>query len=243
MSELEGSIVRTVENNGVQLDMSRHEIERQSRLADSLWQALEELKIESQSQQRVSLIEPAEFPLFPNRSRQIKAATACFAVAWILTILGIGFLEWRSCRIRTSDDVRQAVCQPIFGAIDLARAFSSLNCKTILIDCDNHSNKLSHALSSTSLLGMRQLNIGISRPADLILRTSMANLDYLPSGFEEDSNWLDPKNLKNCAMKLRTCEASYCGNRACSLLESEKFADGSPPEQYFEVATLGVCLG
>ncbi len=256
MTELEGSIVRTEENNGVQLDISRHEIERQSRLADSLWQALEELKIESQSQQRVSLIELAEFPLFPNRSRQLKAATACCVAAWIFAILGIGFLEWRSCRIRTSDDVRKVLSQPTFGVIerasrdavnsraastaareavtrfmllnrsdnrlpsllltsssnaeprhwvslDLARAFSDFNRKTLLIDCDIQSSKLNQILNATNLPGLRQLKNRNIRTHDLILSTSDASFDYLPIGLEEDSSWLDPKTLKLVLAEIR----------------------------------------
>ncbi len=119
MADIDAAVVRTDKHKGVQLDISRHEIERQSRLADSLWQALEELKIESQSQQRVSLLELAEFPLYPNRSSQIKAISAAISLAWLLSILGIGFLEWSSCKIRHGRDLIPNVNLLTFGVAAL----------------------------------------------------------------------------------------------------------------------------
>lgn len=116
MAEIDTSIVRTDTNNGVQLEMARHAVDRQTRLADSLWSSLEQFKIEGQSQPRVSLIELAQLPSRANHSKQMKAAAAMGGFGFLLVVLSIGWLEWRSCRIRSVDDLIAATARPVYGA-------------------------------------------------------------------------------------------------------------------------------
>jgi Mrp family chromosome partitioning ATPase len=115
MAEIDTSIVRTNINNGVQLEMSRHAVDRQTRLADSLWRSLEEFKIEGQSQPRITLIELAQLPSKANHSRQMKAAAAMAGIGWLMVLLGVGLFEWRSCRVRDFDDIISCSTRPVFG--------------------------------------------------------------------------------------------------------------------------------
>ena len=73
-------MIRSGDDNGIRLEMVRHEIERQERLADGLWQSLEQLKIESQAPPRISLIALAPLPKRPDRSRQLKAMAGASAI-------------------------------------------------------------------------------------------------------------------------------------------------------------------
>jgi succinoglycan biosynthesis transport protein ExoP len=116
MSEIDTSIVRTDEKNGVQLDMARHAVERQTRLADGLWQSQQELQIEAQSKPRVSLIELSQLPTQANHNRQLKAAAGSAALGWMLAILGVGYFEWQGCRVRSSRDITRHSTRPVFGA-------------------------------------------------------------------------------------------------------------------------------
>ncbi len=116
MAEIDTDIVRADKTSGVRLEMSRHAVDRQTHLADSLWRSLEELKIESQSQPRVALTELAPLPLNANHGRQLKAAAGAAAVGWMIVILGIGFLEWQGCHVRDVDDLKSHSAYPVFGA-------------------------------------------------------------------------------------------------------------------------------
>jgi Mrp family chromosome partitioning ATPase/capsular polysaccharide biosynthesis protein len=116
MAEIDTSIVRTDEKNGIQLEMARHAVERQTRLADGLWQSLEELKIENQSQPRVTLMSLATLPQFASHGRQLKSVAATFCLGWLLVVMGIGYLEWNSCRVRSSRDVAARSQHLVFGA-------------------------------------------------------------------------------------------------------------------------------
>lgn len=115
LAQLESEIVRTGDSNGIRLEMVRHAIERQERLADGLWQSLEQLKIESQAPPRISLITLAPLPKKPYRGRQLKATAAASSTAFVLVVLGIGFIEWRSCRVRHIEDVTARAQLPAFG--------------------------------------------------------------------------------------------------------------------------------
>ena len=115
LAELESEIVRTGDDNGIRLEMVRHAIERQERLADGLWQSLEQLKIESQAPARVALIALAPLPKQSDRGRQIKAVGVASAIGAVLVIFGIGYVEWRSCRIRHMEDVTARAKLPAYG--------------------------------------------------------------------------------------------------------------------------------
>ncbi len=114
MSEIDESIVRTDEKSGIQLEMSRRAVDRQTRLTDSLWQSLEELKISSQAKPRVTLFEYSKLPQQASHSRQLKAAAAAAGIGWMIVILGIGCLEWKSFRIRSISDVTAQSTRPVF---------------------------------------------------------------------------------------------------------------------------------
>ncbi len=66
-------------SNGVDLEMLRHEIEREEKLANSLWHTIAELKIEDQAKPRVALIELAKRPEVRcgsnNTKRRCRRAT------------------------------------------------------------------------------------------------------------------------------------------------------------------------
>jgi len=130
MSEIDTGITRTEDKTGVQLDMWRHAIQRQTGLADSLWQSLQELKIESQSQPRVTLIELANVPSSADHSRRLKAAGAAGLMAWIMAVLGVGYVEWRDCRIRFSEDLTSRFALPVFGK-DCPNGSGAVNRKRI----------------------------------------------------------------------------------------------------------------
>jgi Mrp family chromosome partitioning ATPase len=115
MEEIDTTIVRTDKKNGVQLEVARHAVDRQTRLADALSQSLEEFKIESQCQIPVALIQWAELPREANRSRQLKAAGSAAGLGWLVAILGVGTLEWRARRIRSARDVLLHSTRPVFG--------------------------------------------------------------------------------------------------------------------------------
>ena len=115
LSEIDTATARTDDKTGVQLDMSRYAVDRQRRLADGLWQSLQELRIESQSQPRVTLIDWAELPQQADHSRQLKTAGVFGMVGWLLAIFGVGYVEWRGCRVRSLADVAAHSRFPVFG--------------------------------------------------------------------------------------------------------------------------------
>ena len=100
----------------IPLDMSRHEVTRQGHLADRLWQSLQELRIEAQSQPRVTLIEMASLPEIANYSQKNKYAALAAMAGLVLVLFGVGCMEWYDCRIREADDVVSRSSYPVFGA-------------------------------------------------------------------------------------------------------------------------------
>jgi Mrp family chromosome partitioning ATPase len=115
LSEIDTVTLRTDDKSGVQLDMSRHAVDRQTRLADSLWHSLQELRIETQAQPRVTLIDWAQLPQEANNSRQVKAAGAAGVVGCLMAVFAIGYVEWRGCRVRSLNDVTEYTSFPVFG--------------------------------------------------------------------------------------------------------------------------------
>ena len=120
LKEINPVVVTEARKTAVPLDISRHDVERQQRLADSLWRTIQELEIESQSQPRVTLIEYSPLPEHANHSKQIKAAAVAGSAGWLFVVLAIGFLEWRDCRVRDPDDVIQRTSYPVFGTTSFA---------------------------------------------------------------------------------------------------------------------------
>ena len=120
LAEINPVAVAEIRKSAVPLDLSRHDVERQQRLADSLWRAIQELQIESQSQPRVTLIEYSELPQHANHAKQIKGALVAGSAGWMFVVLAIGFLEWRDCRVRDPNDVVQKSSYPVFGLTSFA---------------------------------------------------------------------------------------------------------------------------
>lgn len=118
LAEFDTSTLRADDKNGLQLEVSRHAVDRQAGLADGLWQSLEELKIERQSQIRVQLLDLAQLPVSASRAKQIKALAAVVGTCWIVIVLGTGYFEWRSCTIRHTADVIEHSRFPTFGTIE-----------------------------------------------------------------------------------------------------------------------------
>ncbi len=115
MTRLESGIEESSGTNGVELEIIRHEIERQSKLADSLWKTLQELKIEERAEPRVSLVSLPVQVEGLNRSKQIKGMVGAVAIGLFLAILIVGYVEWNSNRIRSPRDIEIVVGLPVFG--------------------------------------------------------------------------------------------------------------------------------
>lgn len=115
LTELNSVATRSTAKTVVPLDMTRHAVDRQSRLADGLWTALQELRIEAQSPSRVALQELATLPRQANHSRQLRAAAAGGAGGWMLILFMIGYFEWRDCRVRSPRDLVSRSRFPVFG--------------------------------------------------------------------------------------------------------------------------------
>ena len=115
LAQMDPGLERNVGRQGVQLEMLRHEIRREEGVADNLWRSLEQLKIEEQAQDRVSLLEEAKLPTVPIRSRQTRAATAAGCLGVFVVVFGVGWIEWRSCRIRHPRDFIHNTKMQLFG--------------------------------------------------------------------------------------------------------------------------------
>lgn len=105
LSQIEAVLDRRGQSGGLQLEMLRRTLDRQARLADRLWTAVEQQKIESQSQPRLTLLETAELPREADSRQRIKTTAAASGGAFLITLLCIGFFEWRSCRVHTPTDL------------------------------------------------------------------------------------------------------------------------------------------
>ena len=105
LEQLEDQIDISGGDRSVELEMLRHEIERQERVADNLWDSLENLRIEEQAHPRVSLIQWAEVP--EERSQRKRARNALLAGqgTMLLIVLAIGYIEYQSGRIRKPTDL------------------------------------------------------------------------------------------------------------------------------------------
>lgn len=123
MTELESSIVETSGPTGVELEIIRHEIDREEKLADNLWKTLQELRIEERAEPRVAVLSlPVETTRI-SRSKQMKAGAAASLFGLLVAVLGIGFVEWSSCCIRHHDDVAIRVRIQVFGSSMVANRF------------------------------------------------------------------------------------------------------------------------
>lgn len=220
LTDIDAQVIRTDKKNGIQLDMARHAVNRQSRLADSVWQSLEEFMIEMQSEARVSPLEFAELPLQPNQVRRYKAAGGTLALSWLIVVLTIGFAEWQACRVRNGHDVLAHTVCPFYGvnALDrtavskhksaagggahelvaklLLSATSGGHLPSVLVssattDEPNHLVALNLALSS-ALLGRRTLLIDCGTSGAL---SHKLLADKLPGMRDVKSQACDPRKF------------------------------------------------
>lgn len=106
----------TTGSGGVQLEMARHAVERQTRLADELWQTLQELRIERQSRPRVQLLSTAEVPTHAYHGRQLKTSGVAGVTGLMMIVFCVGFVEWSGRRLRLPADLQAMVNEPVFGA-------------------------------------------------------------------------------------------------------------------------------
>jgi capsular polysaccharide biosynthesis protein len=118
LAEIDSGTTRSQEKSGLHLEVARHAVDRQARLADGLWQSLEELKIERQSQSRVQLMQLAGLPDSARYEKQLKAIVAVVATCWVIIVLGTGYFEWRSCTIRHTAEVIENSRFPVFGDVE-----------------------------------------------------------------------------------------------------------------------------
>ncbi len=116
-TQLETSIVEASGPSGVELEIIRHEIEREERLADSLWKTIQELRIEARAEPRVAMGSLPSSSSRLSRAKQWKAVSGASAFGLALGILAIGFLEWSSRRIRYADEVVTQVRLPVIDAM------------------------------------------------------------------------------------------------------------------------------
>ncbi len=248
LTQLESQLRRTGSSGGVRLEMIRHTIDRQAKLADSLWESLERLKIESRSPSRVSLIESAKLPESPNRGRQLKAASSAGLMGLIFSVLSIGYVEWRGCRVRHPRDVLLRTKLSLFGtgsfahglpwlwrlrhgkrdpldsgvhevvahlmlkrsrpdrlpsvlvssatdgeprhvvAVELARSLAASGFRTLLVDADLATSRLTRSLDAGDRPGVGQCE---EQPLDadaLCVSTNEPRLSFLPAGTNTDGS-------------------------------------------------------
>lgn len=188
LAQLETQIQRTGSNSGVRLEMIRHNIDRQAKLADSLWQSLERLKIDSMSGPRVSLIETAKLPQTPSRSKQWKAAASAGLVGLMLTVLSIGYMEWRGCRVRHPRDVLLRTHLSLFGTGSFAPGMPWLW-------------RLRHARRDPLDSGVNEV------VAHLMLRSS--NRDRLPSVLVSSATDGEPRHIVAIELARSLAAAGY----------------------------------
>ncbi len=126
-TQLESSIIEASGPSGVELEIIRHEIEREERLADNLWKTIQELRIEERAEPRVTAM---AFPSSTNkmsRSKQLMTAAAASFLGLIVAILGVGYFEWSSFLIRRPDDVANRLGIHVFGASGFSHGIHAAN--------------------------------------------------------------------------------------------------------------------
>lgn len=115
MNKLESTIEVADARNGVQLEILRHDIEREERLADNLWNTVKEIRIEDNAEPRIALIDMPKLADHADRSKQWKAAIVAVVVGMLFAILLVGYVEWKLCRIRRPEDVTVQTGIEVFG--------------------------------------------------------------------------------------------------------------------------------
>ena len=114
-AEMEASFEVSNGSIGVELEMIRHEIERQERLADQLWKTIQELRIEERAEPRVALVTLAPDMAKLSRAKQFKAIASAAVFGGVFAILAVGLMEWSSCIVRRPIDVQDRARMRVFG--------------------------------------------------------------------------------------------------------------------------------
>ncbi len=126
-TQLESSIMETSGPTGVELEILRHEIEREERLADSLWKTIQELRIEERAEPRVSALALPSSTNRLSRSKQLKTAGAVSILGLLVAVLGVGYFEWSCSLIRHPDEVAKSIGMQVFGASGFAHGNYAAN--------------------------------------------------------------------------------------------------------------------
>ncbi len=89
-------------------------------------------------------------------------------------------------------------------ALDIARAFQSFRCRTVLVDCDASGSHLSRQLDADHLAGLLQVGADQPDPLRHVVPTALEGLDFLPVGQSQGSQaWIDPQTLSSVLQSLR----------------------------------------
>lgn len=113
--DLESTLVRTGGASSVELEIIRHQIAREKELADSLWKSLQEMKIEEQAEPRISIMPMPSDGIKLNRSKQLKAVAVGVLFGILIAVLGVGYFEWTSFRVRAPEEVSHRLGLDAFG--------------------------------------------------------------------------------------------------------------------------------
>lgn len=145
-AQLESSIAAANGSNGVELEIIRHEIDRQEKLADQLWKTIQELRIEERAEPRVALLSIPNSEVKLNRSTQLKTVAAASLIGCVIAILCVGYLEWASCIVRSPYDILKRARMRAFGFTgrkrratvkNIASGADEIAAQLLLFTCEN----------------------------------------------------------------------------------------------------------
>jgi capsular exopolysaccharide synthesis family protein len=102
--------------SSTELEMLRAKIEREKHYADTVWDGVERLRVELQSPPRVTLLQEAALQK-KDIKRQLLAASGAALCVLSLTALAIAWLEFRTRRIRNSEEVIAGLGIRVLGAV------------------------------------------------------------------------------------------------------------------------------
>ncbi len=105
-------------NYSVELEMLRAEFRHEELLAAEMNNEKEKLRVELRSPARITLVEAADLPLLPSNGTTRLAATVLLAtVGFCCPAVVLAFLDTRTRRINTVDDVSKGLRLPVIGSV------------------------------------------------------------------------------------------------------------------------------
>jgi polysaccharide biosynthesis transport protein len=129
LKDLEAAIDLAGGENGVKLEMLRHDIQREEKIANDLWNAIQACRIEQQAPPRLKLIQDAMLPPAHDLARhkqRIQWSCLGGGFSFALLALAIGFWEFRSQRIRGLADITEQAGMNVLDAMTPRRASSPI---------------------------------------------------------------------------------------------------------------------